>query len=385
MANENKRDYYEVLGVSKDASEAEIKRAYRTLASKYHPDVNHEAGAEERFKEINEANEVLSDPQKRARYDQFGFAGVDPNFAAGADAGAGGFGGFGGFGDLGDIFSSFFGGAAGGTSSRGGANRARRGEDIEARCEISFEEAANGVRREITASRIEACDACGGSGAAAGTQPETCKRCGGRGVVRTQQQFMGMVMQSDVACPDCRGAGRIIREPCQRCKGKGRVRRSFTTRVDIPAGIDDGQTVRLRGEGCAGANGGPSGDLLVTVTVRPHPLFTRQGQDVYLEMPITFTQAACGAELEIPTLEGSVRYRLPEGTQTGFTFRLRGKGITYLRGRGKGDQYVTVVVETPTKLTREQRELLRKLEETQSEGNQPKKKKFAEHLRNLWK
>ncbi len=375
MANENKRDYYEVLGVAKDATETDIKRAYRKLAAQYHPDVNHEEGAEARFKEINEANEVLSDPDKRARYDQFGFAGVDPNFNAG---GGNPFGGFGDFGDLGDIFGSFFGG---GRSTRRSANSPVRGEDVGAQVDITFEEAAFGTEKEVTASRIEDCNECSGSGAAPGTSKETCKRCNGRGTVRTQQNFMGMVMQSDTACPDCRGTGSVIRTPCPRCKGKGKVRRSFKTKVRFPAGIDDEQTLRVRGEGCSGFNGGPSGDLMVTVRVKNHPIFTRQGQSVYCEMPITFTQAACGAELEVPTLDGKVRYSISEGTQTGTTFRLKGKGIPYVNGKGRGDEFVTVVVETPTHLTKEQKELLQKLEQSSNETTQPKRKRFFDKFR----
>lgn len=377
MANENKRDYYEVLGVKKDASDAEIKRAYRKLAAKYHPDVNHEPGAEQKFKEINEANEVLSDADKRARYDQFGFAGVDPNFnpAAGAAGAAGGnpFAGFGDFGDLGDLFGSFFGG---GRSTRRSANAAMRGEDVMERLELTFEEAAFGTEKEVSSARIEDCDRCHGTGAEPGTNPETCLRCSGRGTVRVQQNIMGMVMQSESPCPDCRGTGKVIKTPCSRCKGKGKVRRSFKTRVKIPAGIDDDQTLRVRGEGCSGRNGGPSGDLLVTVSVRSHPIFTRQGQSIYCEMPISFTQAACGAEVEVPTLDGKVRYTIAEGTQTGTTFRLKGKGIPYVNSKNRGDEFVTVVVETPVKLSREQKELLRKLEENGSAANLPKRRKF---------
>lgn len=375
MANENKRDYYEVLGVAKDASESDIKRAYRKLAAQYHPDVNHEEGAEARFKEINEANEVLSDPEKRSRYDQFGFAGVDPNFNAG---GGNPFGGFGDFGDLGDIFGSFFGG---GRSTRRSANAPTRGEDIGAQVDITFEEAAFGTEKEVSASRIEDCNECHGSGAAPGTSRETCTRCNGRGTVRTQQNFMGMVMQSDSACPDCRGTGSVVKTPCPRCKGKGKVRRTFKTRVRFPAGIDDEQTLRVRGEGCSGFNGGPAGDLMVTVRVKNHPIFTRQGQSVYCEMPITFTQAACGAELEVPTLDGKVRYTITEGTQTGTTFRLKGKGIPYVNGKGRGDEFVTVVVETPTHLTKEQKELLQKLEQSSNESTQPKRKRFFDKFR----
>ncbi len=373
MANENKRDYYEVLGVTKDATDADIKRAYRKLAAQYHPDVNHEPDAEQRFKEINEANEVLSDPEKRARYDQFGFAGVDPNFNPNA-AGGNPFGDFGGFSGFGDIFGDLFGG---GRSTRRGANSPMRGEDIGAQIELDFEEAAFGTEKEISAQRICDCDECKGTGAAPGTKAETCPRCKGSGTVRTQQSFMGMVMQSDSVCPDCRGTGKKIPTPCPRCKGKGKVRRTFKTRVRFPAGIDDGQTLRVRGEGNVGTNGGPAGDLMVTVRVRSHPLFVRRGQDVYCEMPITFAQAALGAEVEVPTLDGKVRYSITEGTQTGTTFRLRGKGIPNVGGKGRGDEYVTVTVETPTRLNREQKDLLGRLGETLTDSNQPARKSFA--------
>lgn len=372
MANENKRDYYEVLGVSKDASEADIKRAYRKLAAKYHPDVNHEPGAEDKFKEINEANEVLSDPDKRARYDQFGFAGADPNFNPTSGGNP-----FSGFGDFSDIFGSFFGGSR---STYRSSNAPTRGDDLGARVNITFEEAAFGTEKEILASRIENCDHCHGTGAEPGTSVETCMRCNGRGTIRTQQNFMGMVMQSDSACPDCHGTGKVIRTPCGRCKGKGKIRRSIKTKVKFPAGIDDGQTLRVRGEGNVGSNGGPNGDLMITVNVSKHPIFTRQGQSIYCEMPVSFTQAALGAELEVPTLDGKVRYTIPEGTQTGTTFRLKGKGIYFVGSKNRGDQFVTVVVETPTKLNREQKELLRKLEDN-SENNQPKRKRFFEKFR----
>ncbi len=386
MANENKRDYYEVLGVAKDASDADIKRAYRKLAAQYHPDVNHDPGAEDKFKEINEANEVLSDPEKRKRYDQFGFAGVDPSFNAGAGGGSpfggGGFGGFGDFGDLGDLFGSFFGGGGGRSARRSNPNAPVRGEDINASVDLTFEEAVFGTEKEVGASRIENCDQCHGTGAAAGSSAETCLRCHGTGTVRTQQNFMGMVMQSDSVCPDCHGSGKVIKNPCTRCKGKGKVRRAFKTRVHFPAGIDDGQTLRVRGEGCDGFNNGGRGDLLVTVRVRKHPILTRQGQDLYCEMPITFAQAALGAEVEVPTIDGKVRYSIAEGTQTGTTFRLRGKGVPYVNdAKKRGDQFVTVVVETPTRLTREQKELLRQFDQSAEESNQPKKKRFFDFFK----
>ena len=373
----DKRDYYEVLGVEKNASDGEIKKAYRKLAMKYHPDQNPgDKTAEEKFKEINEAYEVLSDADKKARYDQFGFAGVDPNFAAGQGGGFGGFEGFEGF-DLGSIFGDFFGG--GGRSQRRGGPT--RGQNLGVEISLTFEEAAFGCEKEITIGRVEPCSTCGGSGCKAGTKPETCSKCGGRGTIRTQQNFMGMTMQSESPCPACGGKGKIIKEPCNVCKGKGKVRRNKTLKVQVPAGIDHGQSFRLRGEGNSGTGGGPSGDVIVTVSVKPHPLFQRDGANVLCEMPITFPQAALGAEIEVPTLDGKVRYTIPEGTQTGTTFRLKGKGIPYVGYKNRGDQYVTVVVETPTSLTREQKELLKKFADTVGEDGQPKRKSFFEKLK----
>lgn len=366
MANESKRDYYEVLGLQKGASDDEIKRAYRKLAAKYHPDVNHEPGAEAMFKEINEAHEVLSDPDKRARYDQFGFAGVDPNFNPNAGNPFGGFGDF----DLSDLFGGIFGG-----SGRRTSNTPRRGENVIAKLDLTFEEAAFGAEKDVSVSRIEVCDQCHGNGSSDG-QVETCSQCHGSGRVRTVQNFMGMSMQSEAPCPKCGGRGKIIKNPCTRCKGKGFIKRRKEIKVKIPAGIDNGQSVPVRGEGDASINGGPNGDLLVAVAVRPHALFTRDGADVYCEIPITFTQAACGAEIEVPTLDGKVRYSIPEGTQTGTTFRLKGKGIPYVGYSRRGDQYVTVVVETPTKLNREQIDLLKKFEASLSETAHPKRKSF---------
>ena len=381
MANENKRDYYEVLGVEKNAAADQIKKAYRKLAAKYHPDVNHEADAEERFKEINEAYEVLSDPEKRSRYDQYGFTGVDPNFSAGGNPfeGFGGFGGFSGFGDLGDIFGDFFGGGSS-RSSRSSSTRATRGENVSVLVEVTFEEAAFGTKKEVSFSRIEACDQCHGSGCADGTKPETCPQCHGSGQVRTTQSFMGMTMQSTAACPTCGGRGKLIKTPCSRCKGKGRIKRPIKQTVEVPAGIDNDQAFRVAGQGCAGANGGPNGDLLVSVRIKPHELFTRDGANVYCEMPISFCQAACGAEIEVPTLDGKVRYNVPEGTQTGTIFRFKGKGIPYVGYKNRGDQYVTVVVETPTRLTAQQKDLLRQFDSA-TETAQPKKLSFFEKLK----
>jgi len=372
MAQE-KRDYYEVLGVPKSATEEEIKKAYKKLARKYHPDMNPgDKEAEEKFKEINEANEVLSDPDKKARYDQFGFAGVDPSYGAGAQGGYGP-GDFGGFGDLGDIFGSFFGGGFGGTRQRTGP---QRGESIRASVAVSFTEAAFGCEKEITLERSEQCPTCKGNGCAPGTTPEICPDCRGTGSVMRAQRTPFGVMQTQGPCPKCGGTGRIIHQPCHDCRGAGSIRKRRTIKVEIPAGIDDGQTMSLRGQGHAGKNGGPSGDLLVTVMVRPHEIFRREGTAVFCEAPITFTQAVLGAELEIPTIDGKVKYNIPEGTQSGTTFRLKGKGVPGMGGRARGDQYVTVYIETPRNLNREQKAALRKFSELLGEKNYEEEKGF---------
>ncbi len=376
---ENKRDYYEVLGLSKGASADEIKKAYRKLAMKYHPDRNPDSKeAEEKFKEAAEAYEVLSDDEKRSRYDQFGFAGVDPSYGGGQGGYGGGFGGFGDFGDLGDIFGSFFGGG----SSRSNANAPRRGENIGARLELTFEEAAFGCEKEVAIPRIENCTACSGTGSADGVQ-ETCSMCHGAGQVRTTQNFMGMAMQSSTTCPQCNGRGKIIKTPCNTCRGKGKVRRTQRIKVKVPAGVDHGQSVRVRGEGSVGANGGPNGDLLVEILLKKHRIFTRSDYTVLCEVPITFTQAALGAQIQVPTLDGKVSFDLPEGTQTGTTFTLSGKGIPVVNNpRRRGDQRFTVVVETPTKLTREQKDLLRQLDGTLEDT--PKRKKFFDTIKDLF-
>ena len=368
-----KRDYYEVLGIQKGASEDEIKKAYKKLARKYHPDMNPgDKEAEEKFKEVNEANEILSDPEKKARYDQFGFAGVDPNYGAGAGGGAYG-GGF-DFGDLGDIFGSFFGGGFGG--QRRNPNAPQRGESIRASVSISFTEAAFGCEKSVTIERSEQCPTCKGSGCAPGTTPEICPDCRGSGTVQTRRQTPMGVFASNGPCRKCGGTGRLIHQPCSDCRGSGAVRKRRTIKVNIPAGIDHGQTISLRGQGGAGKNGGPAGDLLITVMVQPHEIFRRDGVDVFCEAPITFTQAVLGAELEIPTIDGKVKYSIPEGTQTGTVFRLKGKGIPVLNGRGRGDQYVTVVIETPRSLNKEQKEALRRFSETLGENNYEKRKSF---------
>ena len=370
-----KRDYYEVLGIQKGASEDEIKKAYKKLARKYHPDMNPgDKEAEEKFKEVNEANEVLSDPEKKARYDQFGFAGVDPNYGAGA-GGAGGFGGGFDFGDLGDIFGSFFGGGFGGGQRRN-PNVPQRGESIRASVSVSFTDAAFGCEKSVTLERSEMCGTCKGNGCAPGTTPEVCPDCHGTGTVQVRRQTPMGVFASNGPCRKCGGTGRLIHQPCPDCRGGGTVRKRKTIQVTIPAGIDHGQTISLRGQGNAGKNGGPAGDLLITVMVQPHDLFRRDGVDVFCEAPITFTQAVLGAELEIPTIDGKVKYSIPEGTQTGTVFRLKGKGIPVLNGRGRGDQYVTVTIETPRNLNKEQKEALRKFSETVGENNYEKRKSF---------
>ena len=370
---ENKRDYYEVLGVSKGASEDEIKKAYKKLARKYHPDMNPgDKEAEEKFKEVNEANEVLSDPEKKARYDQFGFAGVDPNYGAGGAGG--GYGGGFDFGDLGDIFGSFFGGGFGGGQAR--RNGPQRGESIRASVSVTFKEAAFGCEKEVTIQRSEQCTTCKGNGCAPGTTPEICPDCHGSGVVQVQQRTPMGVFASSRPCQRCHGTGKIIHQPCTDCGGTGAVRKRKTIKINIPAGIDHGQTISLRGQGNAGKNGGPAGDLLITVMVQPHELFRREGNDVFCESPITFSQAVLGATLEIPTIDGQVKYDIPEGTQTGTVFRLRGKGIPVLNGRGRGDQYVTVTIETPRGLNREQKDALKKFDAALGEGNYEKRKSF---------
>ncbi len=356
-----KRDYYEVLGLSKGASDDEIKKAYRQMAKKYHPDLHPgDQEAEKHFKEVNEAYEVLADPDKKARYDQYGFAGVDPSMGGGDGGFGGGFGGFtADFSDLGDIFSSFFGGGASSQSRRNGPIK---GEDLEAQVTISFEEAVFGCKKEISYNRIEKCPDCKGSGAAGNSAPETCPQCNGQGQIRVTQQTIMGVMQTTKTCPNCRGTGKIIKNPCSNCRGTGMIRIRKKLEVSIPAGIDNGQRIVLRGQGSEGRNGGPAGDLFVFVNVRPHAFFERNGLNVYCEVGITFTEAALGAEIDVPTLEGeTVKYKIPEATQTGTQFTLRGKGIKQVNGRGVGDLFFRVTVETPKNLNSEQKELLMKL------------------------
>ncbi len=360
-----KRDYYEVLGVSKNASAEEIKKAYRKIAKENHPDLHPgDKNCEARLKEANEAYEILSDTDKRAKYDQFGHAAFDPN--AGFSGGAGGFQG--GFGDLGDIFGDLFGGAfsgfGGGHSSARAQNAPRRGESLRVGLTLTFQEAVFGCTKEIHVTKVETCDTCHGTGCAPGTSPETCPDCHGTGSVRQQQRTPFGTFTSSGPCPRCGGTGQVIHQPCPDCRGQGSVRRQRTISVNIPAGIDDGQTVSLRGQGNAGKNGGPPGDLLVTVRVRPSQEFRREGDDIYYALDIDMTQAALGEEVEVPTLDGKVKYTVPAGTQNGAVFRLRGKGVPRLQGSGRGDQYVTVNVTIPRNLTSEQRELVKELQES---------------------
>lgn len=373
MMAEQKRDFYEVLGIDKNASDADIKKAYRKLAKENHPDLHpNDKGAEARFKEINEAYEVLSDSEKRTRYDQYGHAGVDPNFGAGGFSGEG-------F-DFGDIFSSFFGGGFGGTP-RQNKNAPRRGESIRTGISITFEEAAFGCEKEITIPKIEKCDTCGGSGCAEGTTAQVCPNCSGSGYVKTQQQTLFGVMQTTAECPKCKGTGKIIHQPCKSCRGAGVVRRQRKINVTVPSGIDDGQTISLRNQGHAGTNGGPAGDLLITIAVKRHDLFTREGNSVYCSIPITVVQAILGDSIEVPTLDGKVKYSIPEGTQTGTVFRLKGKGIPNLRNDGRGDQYVTVNVEIPKGLSNEQKDLLRQFDASITGKNYTKQPNFFERLK----
>ena len=362
----DKRDFYEVLGVSKNATEDEIKKAYRQKAKQYHPDLNPgDADAEAKFKEVNEAYEVLSDKDKRGRYDQFGHAAFDPSQGFG---GGGGFGGFEGFGGFGDIFSDIFGGGFGfGGGGGRNPNAPRKGDNLRATVNIKFEEAAFGVKKDVFVSKIEQCPDCKGTGCAEGTTAEVCPDCKGTGtVMSTKRTPFGMV-QSSEQCPKCKGRGKIIHSPCKTCRGMGSVRRQHKVSVSIPAGIDDGQTISLKGQGNAGLNGGPAGDLLITVLVQPHARFERDGASILLDQEISFAQAALGAEVEVPTLDGKVKLNIPEGTQSGTTFRLKGKGVPFLRNGGRGDQFVTVNVAVPRGMTSTQKDALRQYAETMGE------------------
>mgnify|MGYP005767627345 FL=1 len=373
-----KRDYYEVLGVDRNVDDQALKKAYRKLAMKYHPDRNPDnKGAEEKFKEVNEAYEVLSDAEKRRRYDQFGHDGVNGQFGGGSQGFGGGFGGFEDI--FGDIFGDVFGGQR--TRRRG----PERGQDIKQRVTISFEDAAFGKKIEIKLNRTEECSECHGSGAKAGTGKKTCPTCNGTGEVRTVQRTPFGNIQSSRTCSTCNGEGEIIETPCPKCHGKGHTRKVKTIEVDIPAGIDDGQMIKLSGQGEIGKKGGPRGDLYIVVSIKEHPLFTRDGFDVYFEMPITFVQATLGDEIEVPTIDGKVKYTIPEGTQSGTTFRLRDKGIPRLRGNSRGDQYIKITVEIPKKLNEKQKDILREFAKECGEEVHEKKKSFGQKLENFFK
>jgi len=375
---ENKRDFYEVLGVQKSASADEIKKAYRKLAMKYHPDRNPDnKEAEEKFKEVNEAYEILSNDEKRNLYDQYGHAGVDPNFGAGGGFG----GGFGGFDvDLGDIFGSFFGGGFGG-GGRSRRNAPQKGESLRANLVLSFEEAAFGCEKEIQINKTEACPDCQGSGAEKGTSVETCTHCNGTGTVKTTHRTPLGMMSSTGTCPKCQGKGKIIKTPCKSCNGSGKKRVTRKIKVSVPAGIDEGQTISLRGEGNVGSNGGPNGDLLIGISIRPHPILSRDGANVLCEIPITYAQATLGAEIEVPTIDGKVKYNVPEGTQTGTVFRLRGKGIPILHSKARGDQFVRVNVEIPKNLSNKQKDLLKAFAESLGENAHTERKSFFDKLK----
>lgn len=370
------KDYYGILGVSRSASQEELRKAYRNLAKQYHPDANpDDRSAEERFKEVTEAYEVLRDPQKREAYDRFGVAGVKGGFQS-----AGGGADFDIFGDslFGDIFESFFGGGA---RARGGRGpRPQAGADISYRMSISLEEAASGVEKTIEVPRSETCSACGGSGAKPGTEPETCPKCHGRGQLLYSQGFLSVSRP----CDRCEGRGKTISDPCKECRGSGRVRTTRKIKVNVPAGAETGLRLRMTNEGELGRHGGPPGDLYIMIEVEEHPLFERDGDDLLCEFPISFPQAALGSQIEVPTLNGKVRLKIPAGTQSGKIFRLRGKGVVSLRGYGHGDLLVRVVVEVPTKLSSQQRELIQQLAETQEKESGPLSQSFLEKVKKVF-
>ena len=378
---DNKRDYYEVLGVAKTANDDEIKKAYRSLAKKYHPDMNPgDKEAEVKFKEVNEAYAVLSDSEKRQKYDRFGHAAFDPT-QGGGGSGFGGFGGFGADFDFGDIFSSFFGGGGGGSRSR--QNMPMEGEDVATRITVTFDEAAFGCKKEVNFARIESCPDCSGSGAEKGTHPETCQHCRGTGRVTVQQQTMLGYMQTQKACSECRGSGKIIKSPCKNCNGKGRIKVNKKLEVNIPAGIDNRQNIILRSQGSAGLNGGPNGDLIIEIRVKEDKIFERDGNNIYCEVPISFVEAALGAEIDVPKLGGGTeKFKIPEGTQSGTNFTIKGKGIPDINTKRKGDLVLTVQVETPKNLTQEQKKLLEAFGNSLGENNGAKKESFFKKLFN---
>lgn len=378
----DKKDYYEVLGVQKNATDDDLKKAYRKVAKKYHPDLNPDnKDAESKFKEVNEAYEVLSDKDKRTRYDQFGHAGVDPSYGAGGGAyGAGGFP----FDDIGDIFESFFGGGFGGF---GGSARTRnpnapiKGADVNITLPLSFLEAALGCKKEITVPHLQTCNSCGGSGAEKGTTADTCPDCNGSGQVTVSQRSPFGVIQQRKTCTRCSGKGKVINSPCNDCRGAGRIRNTKKLEVSVPAGIDDNQTFVLRNQGDMGVNGGPAGDVNITVSVRPDAIFERDGFDVWCDIPVTYAQAVLGDEITVPSIDGKVKYTVPEGTQPGAVFRLRNKGVPYVNGKGRGDQYVRINIEVPKNLTAKQKDLIKEFEASASDKNYEKRKGFFDKIK----
>lgn len=378
----DKRDYYEVLGLQKGASDNDIKKAFRKMAMKYHPDKNPgDKVAEEKFKEINEAYAVLSDPEKKEKYDRFGHAGVDPN--SGFGGGAGGFGGFGGFEDIFDMFGGAFGGFGGGSRGRRN-NGPRKGSDLQKAVTITFVEAAFGTKKEIRLNKYVKCKTCGGSGAAPGTSKKSCPKCGGTGEIRTAQRTPLGTFQSVSPCPDCNGTGEINETPCPDCGGSGKTRDNVTISVNIPAGVDNDSVIPIKGQGEPGVNGGPDGDLYIVINVEPHKIFERRGQDLWLEIPITFDQAALGDDIIVPTLEGKVSYKVPSGTQPDTIFRLKGKGIKSVRGNRKGDLYVKVNLEVPTKLNSKQKKAISAMAEKVTGECYQKKSSFLDSLKEFF-
>lgn len=379
-----KRDYYEVLGLQKGASDDEIKKGFRKMAMKYHPDRNPgDKEAEEKFKEVNEAYAVLSDPDKKNKYDRFGHAGVDPNAGFGGAGGFGGFGGAGGFEDIFDIFGNMFGGGGGYSQSR--RNGPRKGSDLQQSVTITFEEAAFGTKKQIHLNKYVECETCKGTGAAPGTSKKTCDKCGGTGQIKTSQKTPFGTFQSASPCDKCGGTGQINESPCKDCGGTGRVRKSVTISVDIPAGVDNDSVVSIRGQGEPGVNGGPAGDLYIVVRVKPHKMFRRKGNDLWLDMPISFDQAALGADIIVPTLDGKVSYKVPAGTQPDTVFRLKGKGVPSVKTGRKGDLYVKVILEIPTKLNGKQKKAIEAMAKEVKEDCYQKKSGFAQAIKDLFK
>jgi len=377
-----KKDFYEVLGLQKGASDEEIKKAFRKLAIKYHPDKNQgHKEAEEKFKEINEAYQVLSDPEKKARYDQYG----DADFGGGGGAGYGAEGfDFSDFGGFGDIFDSFFGGGGGGRRKKGGP---ARGADLEYTVTLTFEEAVAGVEKEISITRNETCESCGGTGAKEGTQPKTCDKCGGTGQINVQRNTPLGSFMSVNTCDKCGGKGTIISDPCQECKGTGKIRKNRKITIDIPAGVDTGNVIPMRGQGEHGTGGGPAGDLYVNIRVMPHKIFKRKGYDIFIDSHISFSKASLGVELKVPTIDGDVKYSVPAGTQPGTVFRLKAKGVPKVNGHGRGDQYVNIVVDIPKSVNAKQKDALLMYMEASGEISEEdgSKKSFIDKLKDSFK